>query len=666
MFKSINVEAENLELILENSNGDKVIIPANKRNWVKQKLSEGCHDCIDSLVETLPVASQYAQDGSVYPPNTKVKVNENNQIKEYDISSPEYKNLYDSGKLMSYDKNTDTYIATPLKEVIITAEAPQWLKDKRKYESQYSRDWYIDNIMPKFSRGMGISANNMHPNNIKEYDSYINDKVVEDIFKRKPTFDNDYSNDRLKTLQGFSQKELELIKNSKYASKIEPSIWSKFEQGLLSVGNAGSPVTFKNENLTQKEAKKEDNPLNILQPLSVPSKMVQSVYKKDYSLKDALKGKQNNAGIVEDIVTDPLNLVGLGIWSKLSKANKFAKLEDAYQAIKTLDKTTLEKQIGTTLSNDDWQYLYRVQEKGLSKEEQLNKLNQLANNPNWNKYISQEEKVERILSKKDKIKNVTLKENQLSIEEKLNPFSVEDTGKGEDYKDIISLIKGKNNPEMTYESFENAAKTWASKRNDELAGTMDNLGRASHNNYWGISNDFKGLPEDADILRKVAYDKYYKNVSPEQKKIIEEHIKNHELDHFLYKQSRAEYDELIKAFDPEKFGLSKKYLVGRKSTIAGDELRARMGQLMDYFQFKINPKTGQVEDVLGNTKFTKEHLEYAMKNYIKDTKLDNNMIEFFNGIKNKELFVKLMNEKALGVIPVITYFQSQQNNKTEQ
>jgi len=65
MYKNINVEAEHNELILENSNGDKVIIPANKRNWVKQKLSEGCHGCIDSLVETLPVAAEYAQDGTV-------------------------------------------------------------------------------------------------------------------------------------------------------------------------------------------------------------------------------------------------------------------------------------------------------------------------------------------------------------------------------------------------------------------------------------------------------------------------------------------------------------------------------------------------------------------------------------------------------------------------
>lgn len=340
MYKNINVEAEHNELILENSNGDKVIIPANKRNWVKQKLSEGCHGCIDSLVETLPVASQYAQDGSVYPPNKKVKVNQNNQIKEYDISSPEYKDLYNSGKLTSYDKNSDTYTATPLKEVTITAEAPQWLKDKRQFEKEYTKDKFIDESMPKFSRSMGISSTNMNPNNIAEYNKRINDKVVENIFKRKPTFDNDYSNDRLKTLQGFSQKELELIKNSKYASKIEPSIWSKFEQGLLSVGNMGSPVQFKNQSLSQEEAKKEDNPLNILQPLNIPSKMVQSAYKDNYSFTDALKGKQNNANIVEDIVTDPLNLVGVGLVGKLSKADKVIDAAKAVDKISDISKPT--------------------------------------------------------------------------------------------------------------------------------------------------------------------------------------------------------------------------------------------------------------------------------------------------------------------------------------
>jgi hypothetical protein len=66
MFKNITVEAEQNEIILKNKKGDYVIIPANKRNWVTAKLKQNCHTCIDSLVETLPIASQYAEFGSVY------------------------------------------------------------------------------------------------------------------------------------------------------------------------------------------------------------------------------------------------------------------------------------------------------------------------------------------------------------------------------------------------------------------------------------------------------------------------------------------------------------------------------------------------------------------------------------------------------------------------
>ena len=67
-MKNLQVEVEGKELAIRNSNGDIVIIPKNKANWVKQKLSEGCHGCIDSLVESLPSMSDYAQDGSVIPP----------------------------------------------------------------------------------------------------------------------------------------------------------------------------------------------------------------------------------------------------------------------------------------------------------------------------------------------------------------------------------------------------------------------------------------------------------------------------------------------------------------------------------------------------------------------------------------------------------------------
>ena len=75
--------------------------------------------------------NDYADDGSVFPNNKIVKVNQNNEVKEYNTSSQEYRDLYNSGKLMNYDKNTDTYTATPLKEVVVTAKAPQGLKDTK-------------------------------------------------------------------------------------------------------------------------------------------------------------------------------------------------------------------------------------------------------------------------------------------------------------------------------------------------------------------------------------------------------------------------------------------------------------------------------------------------------------------------------------------------------
>lgn len=197
MKQNIKVTAEHNELILENSHGDKVIIPANKRNWVKQKLSEGCHNCIDSLVETLPVASQYAQDGSVYPPNKKVKVNQDNQIKEYDISSPEYRDLYNSGKLVSYDKNTDTYIATPLEEVIIRGEAPEWVKYKREYEKTNPKSNYINNYLTPFARSLGNTETNYPKRLDDEYYNNLYSSYIDKLY-------NDFSFE-------FSDKEQELV-----------------------------------------------------------------------------------------------------------------------------------------------------------------------------------------------------------------------------------------------------------------------------------------------------------------------------------------------------------------------------------------------------------------------------------------------------------------------
>ena len=73
MKQNINIEAEGNELVLKNKANDYVIIPKKYRKEVQDMIKEGCHDCIDKLVETLPVMEDYAQDGSLLPDWDKVK-----------------------------------------------------------------------------------------------------------------------------------------------------------------------------------------------------------------------------------------------------------------------------------------------------------------------------------------------------------------------------------------------------------------------------------------------------------------------------------------------------------------------------------------------------------------------------------------------------------------
>lgn len=67
MKRNLKVEAEGSELVLKNKVGDYVIIPKNKREKVKQLLSQDCHSCIDSIVEKLPTMANYAVDGTIVP-----------------------------------------------------------------------------------------------------------------------------------------------------------------------------------------------------------------------------------------------------------------------------------------------------------------------------------------------------------------------------------------------------------------------------------------------------------------------------------------------------------------------------------------------------------------------------------------------------------------------
>ena len=123
MKQNINIEAEGNELVLKNKAGDYVIIPKKYRTEVQDMIKEGCHCCIDNLVETLPVMEDYAEDGSLYP--EEPVINSDNPIK--------------------------------LPEVTVTGEAPTYIKYKQNWEKEnpFDIDKYVEN---RFNNPVGREA----------------------------------------------------------------------------------------------------------------------------------------------------------------------------------------------------------------------------------------------------------------------------------------------------------------------------------------------------------------------------------------------------------------------------------------------------------------------------------------------------------------------------
>lgn len=776
MNKNVNVEGG--EIAIRNSHGDLAIIPKDKKDWVKQKLSEGCHSCIDKLVETLPVMEDYAQDGSIYPsvrttkfddttenkyqqwraslpknlqyegdydlrgfykenpdfnsndseqhltdkwklPNHPTfsdesvyyKGNENYggkwksydygdvytpnnpEVKQqklewkkgfyskdkvvvdgklYDINTPEYKEIYDKG--IGYFDKTGTFISSKedLPEVTVSSKIQpntvssyisefgkqtpkeEYLQNKsREHEKEfYSAPLWAQQVVGGYNEERKKSDRKRDE---EDYNKLQSNFIAEKLLNRNKQKDNET---RVQWLQRFSDKELEVIKNSDYKSKIEPSIWSKFEQGLLSIGNAGSPVTFKNENLTKEEAKQEDNPLNILQPLSIPTKMVQSAYKDNYSFTDALKGKQNNAGIVEDIVTDPLNLVGAGLVGKLSKADK------VIDAIKAGSKV-------------------------------LNKTDDIIKNLPKLKQTPLDFKIEDVLKNisSTERKNIEIiKKGNAYFKELDNPESLKRLKEfGDEYG--IDLLDAYKKAEKRWDYGNNIRK------NDRFQVAGEEIFKDDVESALGLStvtdDYFKMkmlksksktlIPENKSEIDKYSINYVNKKASLEDYNTIVWHELSHDINKNIIGQSTKlqrelsdifvkNIDEVDKtkiesAFKSQKFDTYEKGLVKSKKEkmsiddIAKDEL-AYVSKPTETWAFLSTnlrqdlKNTGIIKNY--NEILTPEKLEQAIKN-------GNTVFSRFEPyIKDKEAFIKLFNKMTLSIAPAALYLQSQNQNKTEQ
>ena len=64
-MKKSNIEVEGGELLLMSDEGHYAVIPAKNRLEVIDMVKEGCDNCINAFIQTLPQESDYAEDGTV-------------------------------------------------------------------------------------------------------------------------------------------------------------------------------------------------------------------------------------------------------------------------------------------------------------------------------------------------------------------------------------------------------------------------------------------------------------------------------------------------------------------------------------------------------------------------------------------------------------------------
>lgn len=764
MYKNIKVEAEHDELILENSNGDKVIIPANKRNWVKQKLSEGCDGCIDSLVETLPVAADYAEDGSLFPDWNTIKANHptfSNESKYHNVDgniggSWMEKILFPHEKQMG---DTPRYVAPDLLEVEITPEGTE-LKDQpkelesyyRDYAAQYPREAYI-----QFRKENPIGREKIKAINSKNWNDYIEkqankeykDRIRnyagEQLVKENPQGDRN----RKDYLNSFTSQELAVLRNSESKGKVNPTLMQKFEGALKQGAAAGAPGDLRykkveTESLTDEEMK-DVGGLDLLGPLLIPTKLVQAGYKDGYSFLDALKGQENNASLIEDILTDPLNLVGLGLVSKgastaqllkayknlakLSNPNRVSTLQNAYklnpfafkpnpeayyrgvgkEGIKDALETGVIKSRDTDLfpspyfarPNEFETALYYnpealIEAKGIdvSKVKNIEPNQLIFKNKDAGAVPLNSEYVDEIylgnvsqgfkqsglenipisnpnirLLQKDwlrgykeiKVPNAYSKVNPLASKGKPESISFYHAGLGptatiDNYKYPSQLEAvqaraermlsqenkwiGQNNAELKYK-FNNAQKNHnpASDYPGEKLGT-------NKGNTTEISKDAN--LNDANKARVAAHETghYYRNRATEANEWNSffdfSNLEKHKTRTYLRGKPTAVEPGYVSSLQ-ETQGLK----VGKDGVPHGDEIRERAAQLKDHIAQKNNIPLNEDFTV------TETQLNDAIKNYVKDTGLDNNMTQMLSSLKDKKGFLKAMNKYALTTTGII-------------
>jgi len=220
-----------------------------------------------------------------------------------------------------------------LPEQEIKAEEPYWKEKQRQLEEgylPYKGNKFLEKFIPKRYK----SSKNQYEERKQDY---IDEEMARTVLKENPYDRNTNAN---KYMYNLSQAERDILLKSQTWDKTARTYPDKLAQGLFSTfrgftpnvasNKLGiSPYDFNVNTYTRNEGKETGIGTALEGGFGYLAKPLQGVTNavgitnfnkadnSNYTVKDALQGKQNDAGIIADALTDVTNYTGYGLGKKL-------------------------------------------------------------------------------------------------------------------------------------------------------------------------------------------------------------------------------------------------------------------------------------------------------------------------------------------------------------
>jgi hypothetical protein len=158
-MKKQNIEVEGGEFLIQSKEGHYAVIPAKHRQEVMDMVKDGCDDCINNYIQTLPKDSDYAEDGSLFPDWDKVKSTLNpknwgvpDYSDKYKTQGEAYKNAQDKSEFLYNGVRIKKDIASDNRNSAYLQNKNYW----REYKNYLSENFSDDEIEKRYNDALDL------------------------------------------------------------------------------------------------------------------------------------------------------------------------------------------------------------------------------------------------------------------------------------------------------------------------------------------------------------------------------------------------------------------------------------------------------------------------------------------------------------------------------